>query len=86
MAIREIPKSFEYVCDCCGVVDLQKNASGHYSNSRPPRWASLTLAQDAYDYQGNAVADGTVKLLLCDRCRDAMADAINAVAKERATA
>lgn len=78
MAIREIPKSYEYTCDGCRLVHVQENASGHYSNSRPPGWASLTFARDAYDYQGAACAGATVKRLLCTACADKVALAINA--------
>lgn len=45
--------------------------------SKPIRVSRLTLAQDAHDYQGAAVADGTVKLLLCPRCTLAAIQAIN---------
>lgn len=69
MTVREIPKSYEYTCDVCGEVHVQQNASGHYTDSRPPKWARLTFAQDAEDWSGSAVADGTVKLLLCSMCR-----------------
>jgi len=78
MAIREIPKSYEYTCDGCQFVHIQENASGHYFNSRPPHWASLTFARDAYDYQGAACADATVKRLLCAMCAGKVALAINA--------
>lgn len=72
MAIREIPKSYEYQCDRCNVIHKQENAGGHYTDSRPPMWSRLTLAQDAHDYQGAAVADGTIKLLLCRTCTNAV--------------
>lgn len=78
MGILEIPKSFEYTCDACGEKHVQKNASGHYTNSCPPHWAQLMLVQDAYDYQGAAVADGTLKRLLCRKCTEIVSDAINA--------
>lgn len=79
MSVREIPKSYEYTCDCCGTVHVQENAGGHYTNSRPPRWAMLTLAQDAEDWSGAAVADGTLKLLLCQLCRGSLASSIAAL-------
>ena len=78
MSIREIPKAFEYVCDVCKKAHMQQNASGHYSNSRPPHWADLHIKQDAYDYQGAAVADGSVHRLLCDDCRYSVIKVINA--------
>jgi hypothetical protein len=79
MAIETIPQAFKYICDLCGKKHLQENASGHYSNSRPPRWATLIVAQDAYDYQGCAVGDRTIKRLLCDGCRALVIEAINNV-------
>lgn len=81
MTIREIPKSFEYICDGCGVKHLQENATGHYSNSRPAHWATLTLAREAYDYQGSACADATIKRLLCEKCSGQVAAAINEAIK-----
>jgi hypothetical protein len=81
MAVREIPKSFEYTCDICGMEHLQENASGHYTDSRPPHWSRLTLARDAYDYQGCAGADATVKLLLCEKCSERAVAAINGLDK-----
>jgi hypothetical protein len=83
MAIREIPKSFEYQCDVCGKTHLQENANGHYTNSRPPHWAWLMVKQDAYDYQGAAVADGSINRLLCDECRPSLVEAVNAWAASR---
>jgi hypothetical protein len=77
MGVREIPKSFEYTCDACAKVHTQRNANGHYSDSRPPYWSRLTLAQDAHDFQGAAVADGTIKRLLCDDCTPRVSAAIN---------
>lgn len=79
MSIETIPQAFKYTCDLCGKEHLQVNASGHYSNSRPPHWATLIVAQDAYDYQGSACADATIKRLLCDDCRPLIIAAINEV-------
>jgi len=77
MAIQEIPKAFLYICDGCGAEHLQKNASGHYTNSTPAHWATLILRQDAYDFQGCAVADGTITRLLCEECTSKATKAIN---------
>jgi len=60
MAIREIPKSFEYHCDRCPETHVQENASGHYSNSTPPKWLSLTIA--TYNKAPHTI-------LLCDKCK-----------------
>ena len=43
----------------------------------------LTLAQDAHDFQGAAVADGTIKRLLCESCTGLVGVAINAVKPDR---
>ena len=77
MAIREIPRAFEYICDVCGKTHRQENAGGHYTDSRPDHWERLTLARHAYDYQGQAVADGTIKRLICDDCAPGLQKAIN---------
>lgn len=71
MAIREIPKAYEYQCDRCNAVHRQENAIGQYSDSRPPSWSRLELVQDAHDYYGVAVASGTRNLLLCHLCTKA---------------
>lgn len=77
MAIREIPKAYDYICDVCGFTHRQENAGGHYANSRPEHWGELVVKQDAYDFQGAAVADGTIKRLLCSDCREGAIKAIN---------
>lgn len=79
MAIITIPQSYKYICDSCGKSHLQQNASGHYTDSRPPHWARLTIAQHAYDFQGAAVADGTISKLLCEYCTGLISEAINRV-------
>jgi hypothetical protein len=80
MAIEEIPTAFRYICDSCGKIHLQENAAGHYTNSCPPHWGMLTLAQVAYDFQGAACADATIKRLLCPECKDQTVEAINEAA------
>lgn len=72
MPVREIAASFEFVCDGCGKVKAKKN------NSRPCYWTHLHIQRDAYDFQGAAVADASVKRLLCDKCSPLVFDAINA--------
>ncbi len=64
MAIREVPKSFEYTCDNCGKTHLQQNASGHYTNSVPPRWHHLWWIKGE-DSDGRSY---DIKKLLCDAC------------------
>lgn len=39
--IREI-RGFEYECGKCGATHIQDNANGHYSNSTPPGWITVT--------------------------------------------
>lgn len=71
MAIREIAASFEVVCDCCRETETMT------SKHRPKYWSDFNILRDAYDFQGHAVADGSVKLLLCLKCSDAVAKAVN---------
>lgn len=86
MAVQEIPRAFKYVCDVCRTEHLQENASGHYTNSTPKYWARLVIKQDAYDYQGAAVADGSIERLLCSDCRSGVIAAINTWTDERRAA
>jgi len=78
MATREIPATYQHVCDGCGTTLVAA------SNSRPRHWSNLTLARDQYDFQGAAVADGTIRRLLCDKCSGEVIDAVNAALKGRA--
>lgn len=73
MAVREIAASFEFVCDGCKAVETKA------TNSRPAYWSDFHILRDAYDFQGNACADGSVKLLLCMDCSEATTKAVNAV-------
>lgn len=77
MAIREVAAQFEHVCDSCKVVETSA------TRSRPKYWSDFHILRDAYDFQGAAVADGSVKLLLCLACSDAAAKAVNAAIDER---
>lgn len=77
MSVRKIEASFEHICDGCGAVERTA------STSRPKYWADLHILQDAYDYQGCAVADGSVKRLLCSACRSVVVDAANAAIEQR---
>lgn len=72
MAVCEIPTQFIAECDGC------RTTVAMTSKGRPAHWADLIIAQDAYDYQGAAVADGTVRRLLCRECTNKAAAAINA--------
>lgn len=77
MAMREIPAAFEFICDGCGVTRSER------TKSRPAYWGELTLAQYAYDYQGCAVGDGTIRRMLCDACRRAVIAAVNSTIEAR---
>lgn len=57
MAVRKIPAREETICDACG-----KDASHSRVNGK------LVLHQNACDWSGCAVADGTRKWDLCDDC------------------
>jgi hypothetical protein len=83
MGIREIPRAFEYACDVCGKSHTQENAGGHYTDSRPRFWARLIIKQDAHDFQGQPVADGSIERLLCDDCRAGVVAAINTWSDKR---
>ena len=72
MGVKEIPREFLHTCDGCGV----EHRKG--SDSRPAHWGTLKLEQYAYDYQGAAVADGTVSMLLCSKCSDTAWEAARA--------
>ena len=70
MAVREIPKSYEYMCDIpgCGCVHLQENAGGgHYHNSCPPGWVWVRVVYSLEETQAAAGANLTKERLLCAR-------------------
>jgi hypothetical protein len=67
MGVKEIPASRLYTCDVCG----KESKHDKY-------WGTLKVLQAAYDFHGDAVADGTVTRLLCDECKPVVVDAINA--------
>ncbi len=72
MGTKKVPESYLHTCDGCGATQQ------HDRVSRPKYWSDLTLSRDAYDYQGCAVADGSVSRLLCDKCTEKVTSAINA--------
>lgn len=77
MAIREIAASFEHICDGCQTVKTS------LSKSRPKYWCDFHILRDAYDFQGCAVADASVKRTLCGDCSTAAAEAVNKAIEER---
>lgn len=80
MGLKFIPHAYENECDGCG----KKETSS--SQSRPKYWSGLALYRDAYDFQGQAVADGSITRLLCGECTRQVAEAINQVIERRRTA
>lgn len=81
MAIREIPKSFVYTCDVCGVEHAQENANGHYTDSRPPHWVRLMFKRTAYDEHNMPCVDASVELLLCPEHAKMAQQGINSLKK-----
>lgn len=71
MSLRKIEENFRHICDGCGAEETTA------STSRPTHWSDLHILRDAYDFQGCAVADGSVKLNLCLGCGNAAATALN---------
>jgi hypothetical protein len=71
MAVREIAASFRFACDGCGATEEMA------SKSRPKYWSDLHILRDAYDFQGCAVADGSVRLTLCLDCGATAVEAVN---------
>ena len=72
--IKKIPARDDIYCDRCGKLceKSDRRQNGH-----------LVVNQDALDYQGCAVADGTVKFDLCDHCLNVVSDAINKAMKKK---
>jgi hypothetical protein len=60
VAITDVPRSWLYTCDGCGVQHKQENAYGHYSNSTPPNWATVRVSRHS---------GAPVERLLCSHCR-----------------
>ena len=73
MTIKSIPLHYISTCDICGY-----EANGNL----PKYWGELIVRQDSYDYQGMAVADGTIKRHLCKDCKESIIALINNFAKE----
>ena len=78
MSARVIPTQYIYECDACG-----SNFVSEQKVDRPPHWCEFIIARDAYDWQGHAVADGTIKRLLCEPCGEVVSKAINGALSER---
>lgn len=76
MAIRTIPASFEYGCDCKGC-DARHVQDHKATNDVPVGWVRLALIQHAVDFQGAAVGDASISRLLCPKHAEAVRQAIN---------
>ena len=74
MTIRKIPEVFEWKCDMCGVTEEVKT-----ERSKPTMAGKISIFQDAHDFQGHAVADGSVHLDVCRVCKSKVIAAINAL-------
>lgn len=64
MAVREVPRSFVYICDVCSKQHTQENAGGMYTEGVPPTWSKLQVSKLQVFEEGSRV----VNLLLCDTC------------------
>ena len=77
MTVETIPQAFRYICDICGHVHIQENATGHYTDSKPPHWYKLRILADADDWQGQVVAGHDIERLLCSTCGPIITAALN---------
>jgi len=73
--IEEIPKAYRYICDCCGIIHIQKNAEAHYFDSKPKDWGKLKFNGPNNDMSKLA----TFELLLCLSCSGKVLHAIKEV-------
>lgn len=80
MAIRHIPEIVVFICDGCSA---EQKADGEYQR-RPKYWSTLRVERDAYDYQGCAVADGSIERMLCRECSTKLENAINQALNRKA--
>lgn len=75
MAVKNVPAQTVITCDRCGVECKTRN---YIHNSK------LTLVRAGLDFQGQAVADASIRADLCDRCSDKVLAAVSAALKEGA--
>lgn len=75
MGMKPIPETFLYTCDGCNLPVTQNH------KGRPKYWSELNIIADCYDWQGSAVANGSVKRMLCEKCTDKATKAINEALK-----
>lgn len=71
MATARIPEQYAHTCDSCQQVVTTP------TSARPKYWAKLIIQQDSYDFQGAAVADGSIERILCRECIERAVTAIN---------
>ena len=67
MTTKVIPEKRIFICDCCGKED-----------PRRVKKAVLTISRHALDYLGQAAANGTRSIELCDTCESDIVEVINA--------
>lgn len=76
MGVERIPERKIFTCDGCGKKHESEKPQ-HVSWSKPPQWTTLNWQRDAHDFQGNAVADASIHLLLCPFCSTLLGETIN---------
>lgn len=74
MTTTTIPERTFITCDCC-----KRKCGNETGQARRSMSGGLIVQRDALDFQGCAVADGSVKRDLCDSCLHAVSEAINEV-------
>lgn len=65
MTINYIPPAYNYICQRCGDIHRQENATGHYADSTPPEWMTITIID-------NSNPEGRARrvILLCEKCTE----------------
>ena len=75
-----IPESYRWVCDLCGW------AVPYDKGGLPQGWGKVSVQQDALDYQGHPVADGSIYRHVCHACKKLVLDYLELVQKEHLNA
>ena len=61
---------------------MEEKGESKNEKARPASWAWVVIEQDAFDYQGAAVADGTLRQLACSNCKTRAEKAIRNLSGE----
>jgi len=77
MGVETEPAKYTYTCDVC---NRQHVSLSHIS--RPQHWAWLIVERGLEDYQGQEVADGSMRKLLCHSCMPKIAKMVTAAAEK----